>query len=513
MTSHADLPLGALSVGSLLLERAEDSPDAPFLDVESDDGEVRCFTYAQALELALQGARVLAACGVGSGERCALAIDNRAEFLACWFGAALIGATIVPMNPAATRREFEHMIGHSRSSAVIAIPTAVDACRDAADVTVVEVGGGFDELADSTATPPLSRSVDPLTPLGVLYTSGTTSVPKGVVVTHANYLVAGEFVARHLRIRSEDRWLVVLPMYHANAQYYSVMSAIVSGASMAVLPRFSATRWGEQARRHRATLGSLFAAPIRMILNHPPAPGDRDNALRITCFAQNLTAAQLDEFEDRFGCPLSQWYGMTETIAPPLANPLHRRRDNSTLGFSTGARIRIVDRTGPTAYPGQSGELQVGGRRGVDLMAGYLDDPAATAAAFDGEWLRTGDIVRQRADGSIEFVDRAKHMIKTGGENVAAAEVEQVVNEHPAVLESAAVGVPDDIRDEQLHVYIVARAGASVDVHDLVEHCAARLAKFKVPKVVHMVDELPRTAVGKVQKHRLGSAPAADPVT
>jgi len=511
VTSAAHLPLGSLSVGSLLVERAEDRPDDPFLDVESDDGEVQCFTYAHVLELARQAARVLASCGVGPGERCALAIGNRAEFLTCWFGAALLGATIVPMNPGSTRREFEHMIGHSRSRVVIAVPTAADACRDAADVTVVEIGDAFDELGDSAATPPLPRAVDPLTALGVLYTSGTTSAPKGVVVTHANYLVAGEVVARHLRVRSDDRWLVVLPMHHANAQYYSVMSALVSGASVAVMPRFSATTWGEQARRHRATLGSLFAAPIRMILNHPPASSDRDNALRVTCFAQNVTVAQLDAFEERFGCPLLQLYGMTETIAPPLANPLLRRRDNSTLGFATGARVRIVDGAGQSVRPGESGELQVGGRRGVDLMAGYLDDPAATTAAFDGEWLRTGDIVRHRPDGSIEFVDRAKHMIKTGGENVAAAEVEQVANEHPAVLESAAVGVPDDIRDEQLHLYVVVRAGASVDVQDLTEHCAARLAKFKVPRKIHVVDELPRTAVGKVQKFRLINTAVAGP--
>jgi len=229
--------------------------------------------------------------------------------------------------------------------------------------------------------------------------------------------------------------------------------------------------------------------------------------LRVVCFAQNVPSPQLLEFEERFDCPLLQLYGMTETIAPPLANPLDRRRDNMTVGFSTGASVRLVDERGEAVVGDLPGELQVSGRRGVDLMAGYLDDPDATAAAFDGDWLRTGDIVRRRDDGAIEFVDRIKHMIKTGGENVAAAEIEHVVNEHELVLESAAVGVPDDIRDEQLHVYVVCRSDDRPTEEEILAHCAAHLAKFKVPRAVHFVDELPRTSVGKIQKHRLGEYP------
>lgn len=506
------LPFGALTVGDLLLQRAEDTPDEPFLDVEADDRSVQRFTYADSLTLARRGAAVLTSCGIGTGDRCGLAIDNRAEFAACWFGAALLGAAVVPMNPGATPREFRHMITHSQARAVVALPDVAAVCRDvgATGVDVIEVGEQFDDRAASQSVPSeRAARVDPLSPLGVLYTSGTTSLPKGVVVTHANYLTAGEAVARHLRIRPDDRWLVVLPMYHANAQYYSVMSALVSGASVALMPRFSATRWGGQARRHKATLGSLFAAPIRMILNHPAQPDDADNSLRVTCFAQNVTASQLADFEQRFGSPLLQLYGMTETIAPTLANPLLRRRDNRTLGFTTGAAVRIVDDAGRTVDAGETGELHVGGARGVSLMAGYLDDPDATERAFDGEWLRTGDIVRQRPDGSVEFVDRLKHMIKSGGENVAAAEVEAVINEHPAVLESAAVGVPDDVRDERLHVFVVARAGATLLEADVIAFCAARLAKFKVPSVVYVVAELPRTSVGKIQKHRLTSVEVA----
>ncbi len=336
----------------------------------------------------------------------------------------------------------------------------------------------------------------------MLYASGTCR-PKGVVVTHANYLVAGDVIANIVRMRSDDRWLVVLPMFHANAQYYSTMSALVSGASVALMHRFSASAWGDQAQRHGATLGSLFAAPVRMILAQPPSPNPLPTSLRATYFGQNVGSTQLEGFEARFGCPLVQWYGMTETIAPPVANPLHRRRDSMTIGQPTGGPIRVVDRQGREVGVGGVGELLVHGVPDVSLMAGYLDDRAATDAAVRDGWLHTGDMVRIEPDGFLSFFDRAKDMIKRSGENVAAAEVERVVNEHPAVFESAAVGVPDPVRDQAIKMYVVRHPDAGVTEDEIIGFCAERMVRFKVPSFIEFVDELPRTSVGKIRKHVL----------
>jgi crotonobetaine/carnitine-CoA ligase len=327
--------------------------------------------------------------------------------------------------------------------------------------------------------------------LAVLYTSGTTSKPKGVMVSHAAYLHCGEAVAQHVRLRPEDRNLIVLPLFHGNAQYYSTMSALVTGASIALAPRFSASRWSEQAALMRATVASLFAAPIRMILAAEPSQYDRKHKLRVTLFAQNVTQDQLDAFEERFGCPLAQLYGMTETVAPPTINPLYGERRNMSIGRPTlDTRVRIED-----------GQLVVAGEPGKTLMSGYLDNPEATADVLRDGWLYTGDGVRADDDGFLYFVDRKKDLIKRAGENVSTVEVEQILDQHPAVYESAVVGLPDEMYDEIVAAFVVPASDVSAD--ELIAFCRDRLAKFKVPARIEFVDELPRTPVGKVQKHLL----------
>lgn len=495
------LPFGTHTVGSLLAEHAADRPDAVFL-VYEDEAGVTTYTYAETLALAQRGAGVLAGLGVGRSDRFGMVVSNRPEFFACWFGAALRGAVMVPMNPQSTVHELAFMLEHSKCKAVIADLDRADDVRSATPTPVVAIGGDFDARGERPIEEePLA--LDPQEPLAVLYTSGTTSRPKGVMVTHANYLTAGEVIANTVRMRSDDRWLIVLPMFHANAQYYSTMSALVSGGSVAVMHRFSASAWGEQARRHAATLGSLFAAPVRMILAQPAPPTVASNSLRATYFGQNVSSAQLRDFEARFGCPLVQWYGMTETIAPPVANPLYRHRDSMTIGQPTGGRIRVVDQQGNDVGAGDVGELLVHGIPGITLMAGYLDDPAATADAVRDGWLHTGDMVRIEPTGALSFFDRAKDMIKRSGENVAAAEVERVVNEHPAVFESAAVGVPDPIRDQAIKMYVVRHNGATATEEEVIAFCAERMTRFKVPSFIEFVEELPRTSVGKIRKHVL----------
>jgi crotonobetaine/carnitine-CoA ligase len=238
-----------------------------------------------------------------------------------------------------------------------------------------------------------------------------------------------------------------------------------------------------------------------MILAKEPRPSDADNALRAVIYAQRIDEAQEAAFQDRFGTRLLQLYGMTETIAPPLMNPLHGPRRNATVGRPVGdVELRLCD---PESRLGDIGELHVRGTPGATLMAGYLDDPDATAAALRDGWLRTGDVLQRDADGWYRFRARVKDMIKSSGENIAAAEVEQVIDAHPAVFESAVVGIPDPIRDEVVKAVVVLDHGASLSPEELIDWCRERMTKFKVPAQVEIVDELPRTSVGKVQKHRL----------
>jgi crotonobetaine/carnitine-CoA ligase len=324
-----------------------------------------------------------------------------------------------------------------------------------------------------------------------------------VRVTHANYVFAGESVAAGLGLTPEDRFLVVLPLFHANAQYYSVMSTLIAGGTIVLAARFSASGWAETAIRHEATIASLFAAPIRMILAKPSRPEWRSHRLRVVAFAQNLTAGEHDAWVRDIGAPLLQLYGMTETIGPPLMNPLWGERRHDSLGrVVLGYRCRITDRDGVAVTPGQAGELRVGGIPGISLMAGYLKDPEATDAVMRDGWLRTGDLVREDEDGLISFVTRAKDMIKRAGENIAAGEIEDVLMGHPAVMDAAVVGVPDPMRDETIVAFVVTVDG-KLDAAALRTWCADHLARFRVPEFFAARTVLPRTSVGKIQKQVL----------
>ncbi|MFR9774053.1 AMP-binding protein [Nocardia sp. SC052] len=501
---NAPIPADTQTVASLLSYWEENTPDAPFLLFLDDDDVITTLDFAAAADLSRRGSAVLSDLGVHRGDRFAVVVDNCPEFFACWFAAARIGAIMVPVSPQSSVDDLDYVFTHALCRAVIcgARQELVVRAASRAGQAVAVVGADYENRSHGPV-PELDEEVDPQDPLAVLYTSGTTSRPKGVVVTHAAYLAAGYVVARHVRLRAGDRWLISLPLFHANAQYYCAMSALTAGASVAVTNRFSASRWPAQAERLGATLASLFAAPIRMILAR--TNGEiRGKRLRATLFAQNLSDREIAEFETRFGCALIQIYGMTETVVPPLMNPLYGHRENMTLGLPTPAvRLRIVDSEGEDVSPGEVGELLVGGEPGLTLMSGYLHDPIATITALRGGWLHTGDLVRALPNGFVAFHDRVKDMIKRSGENVAAAEVEWVLNQHVAVFESAVVGVPDPIRDEAIKAVVVLRDDADIDAADLARHCAGLLPRHKLPDYFEFVDSLPRTSVGKVKKHLL----------
>ncbi|HEX6359603.1 class I adenylate-forming enzyme family protein [Actinophytocola sp.] len=494
--------LDGRTVHGTLAAHAERHPARPFVVFETEPGVTRTIGYGEMWLRARQVAGLLRAAGVSPGDRIGVHLTNCVEFYECWLGAATAGVVTVPTNPLASADELSYLLDHSRCRLVVTQTSLLDTVSAAVKglpVLVTDV----DTLTASTPAEPYDHRSS-TAPVSVLYTSGTTSRPKGVVITHASYLAAGDVVAGHLRLTPVDRQLVVLPLFHGNAQFYSTMSALVTGASIALAPRFSASRWSEQATVLDATVTSLFAAPMRMILAAPPTAYDRAHRLRAGMFAQNLSAAQLTAFEERFGVPMIQLYGMTETVTPPTMNPLYGDRRGNAVGRPvTGARLRIVDDRGKDVAPGESGELLVAGEPGHTIMAGYLDNPEATRQAVRNGWLHTGDRVRADEDGYLYFVDRAKDVIKRAGENVASAEVEAAINAHPEVFECAVVGVPDDIRDEAIKAYVVRTEDATISAEQLREWCRTRLAKFRVPDHVEFVDLLPRTSVGKIQKHLL----------
>jgi len=486
--------VGGRTVADVLRAGARRTPDRELLVFDDLAGGVRSFTWREVLARSTAVARALAGAGIGAGDHVHLHLSNCPEFIFVWFGCALRGAVMVPTNVASSTAELEYILGHVGASLSVADGDGIEVVRRARRAAgIADAVWRADALPEANGAEPVPVQVDALADLAVMYTSGTTSRPKGVRVTHANYVFAGESVAAGLGLLPADRFLVVLPLFHANAQYYSVMSALVTGATVVLAARFSASGWVDSAIRHDATVASLFAAPIRMILAKPNRLRGRSHRLRVVAFAQNLTDAEYRAWERAVGAPLLQLYGMTETIGPPLMNPLWAERRHNSLGrVVLGYRCAITDRDGTS----------VNGIPGVSLMAGYLHDPEATAATLTDGWLRTGDLVREDDDGLITFVARAKDMIKRAGENIAAGEIEDVLMDHPAVIDAAVVGVPDAIRDETIVAFVVTADG-EVDAPALQEWCAGRLARFRVPEFFAGRTALPRTSVGKIQKQLL----------
>jgi crotonobetaine/carnitine-CoA ligase len=360
-----------------------------------------------------------------------------------------------------------------------------------------------DVLKDTSPEVP-EVTIGPEDDLMMLFTSGTTSRPKAVQLTHANAVFAGIFGSQGYKVGSQDRHFMVLPLFHVNAQFISVMPTLVAGATLVMAEQFSATRYMEQARRHKVTTTSLVAATAKMILAQPKHELDGVNDFRLVMYAIAISDEQWVEFETRFNVQLSDLWGMTETLAETTMNPPDLEMKRNCIGLARpGNEIKVVDEEGQEVPTGKVGEMIVQGVPGRTLMKGYYKNPEATAQTIKNGWLYTGDNAYMDEDGYFYFVDRKKDMIKRGGENVAAVEVEYVISLHPKVQEVAVVGVPDPIRDEAIMALVVLKKGETSDADEIITFCKERLAKFKVPSFVEFKESFPKTSIGKVQKNIL----------
>lgn len=484
--------------------------DRVFLEFAPTDGTVVAWTYRE-FDRVVEGVRrSLGAHGLRPGDRIHLVLPNCPAFVAVLLAAARAGWTVLPADPRSTAGELARQAARVRPALAVCGPDQAEAYRGSGAAALVVVMDPADpgQATDERSSP--SAVVEPRSVLGLMFTSGTTSEPKIVEVTQANYAFAGDVMAAAAGLRPGSRFLVVLPLFHANAQYYSLAASICVGATVVLVDGFSASRFLEQADRLRVTHASLFAAPIRMILARA-APVPTSRPLENVWFGQNLTDDEFERFAALVGCRPRQIYGMTETAPAVLMGrrlaPTATGLGRPTLGCHL--RLRHPDTGGPVA-PGDVGRIEVGGLPGLSLFAGYLDDEAATAAAFVERddagltWLDTGDLARVDAAGDVEFVGRGGDMLKVAGENVSVLEVEAVLLDHPAVLDAAVVGVPDPVLDEVPVAFVVPAADAPGTLaEDLRSWCGARLSGPRRPREVHLVDRLPRTAVGKIQRFRL----------
>jgi crotonobetaine/carnitine-CoA ligase len=508
-------PIGDRTINDLLSERADSHGDHTFLVVEDRDGAIAEYTYAEFERVVRRCAGGLHELGVGPGQFVVIHLVNRPELLIAWFAAARLGAAMAPSNVANTAAELQHILEVTEAPLVVTETALVDVVTDAialagsaAKVAVVGESAGsqipFEQLSGSATEPPdVPVSSNDLAEL--IFTSGTTRKPKAVMLTHANCLRAGLDAVHCLWLDDGERCLTALPLFHVNAQAMSLFGTLTVAGTLVVIQEFRASKLWAQVRRHRATQTCLVAMQLRTILAQPPAEGERDHQVRRLFYAINVTDAEKEAFEQRFGITLINGYGLSEGMTLLTCAPVVGPRRWPSIGLpSPGRRILLLDDEGNEVAPGEVGEIVAVGRPGRDIMLGYYKDPEATEAALrPGGRMHTGDNAYADEQGYLYFFDRKKDMIKRAGENVSALEVESVVLDHPLVVEAAVIGVPDDIRDEAVAVVVVASGPDALTADQLIAFCAERLAKFKVPTIVRFADELPKTSIGKVRKDEL----------
>jgi crotonobetaine/carnitine-CoA ligase len=505
------------TVWTLVERRARLAGEERLVTFVDGDGPDETTTWAAVADRAVALAGRLAGLGVRAGERVALFGANSLDYVVALFGVARLGAVCVPLNALLTAPEIAWQLADAGAVALLGEAGAAARLDEAAARSgfsgprVAFRGEAPGWLAVDGAKPgEISPSADLPSPPGpddlfeILYTSGTTGHPKGVMLSHRSMASEGDSVASYWAARPDDVFLGVLPLFHVNAQLVTMLPALASGARLVLTRSFSAGGWIDLVRRHGVTISSIVGTQVRMIMATPERPDDADTTLRVVPYGLNVPPAMWLGFERRFGAPLCNIYGLTEAVAVATCAPLHGDRRIPSVGRpGRGRAVGIFDDDGKEVPPGGEGEIRIRGERGVSLMVGYHGRPEETAATFESDWLRTGDLGRLDEDGYLYFVDRAKDVIKRSGENVSASEVERVLSEFPGVVEAAVVGRPDPVRDEAVVAFVVLGPGPPADVADLDAHCRALLARFKVPEEYHVVDALPKTSIGKIEKKAL----------
>lgn len=513
---HSDMhPFSGLDMPALVDARAARWGEKPFLVWVPFAGPAETVSYAGFRERTLRLAAGLHRRGLREGDFLLVHLDNCLETVLAWHACARLGAVAVTTNARSAGAELSYFAEHSGAVAGITQPKLAALVRESCPglkwLAVTEQDNGdppapgtapaaadsFAALDGDPAELP-ARATDPMAPICVQYTSGTTSRPKGVLWTHANALWGARINAAHQTLGPDDVHLTFLPLFHTNAQAYSVLSSLWAGGTAVLQPRFSASRFWPVALEHGCTWCSMVPFVNRALATLPvPA----EHRFRLWGNAACLDTAP------QFGVPSMGWWGMTETLTHGIyGDPAHRYRPEAIGHPAPEYEIAVIDDDGRPCAPGETGHLRIRGIPGLSLFKEYLNNPQATAESFDADgFFITGDRVTILADGSLQFADRDKDMLKVGGENVASSEIERVILTVPGVVEAAVVAQPDPMRDEVPVAFVLPVDGADRDglAGAVTAACRAALADFKVPVAVHLVDAMPRSTLEKIAKAEL----------
>ena len=475
-------------------------------------------TYQEFYDGVRKAAAMFAGLGIQKEDRVCLFLPNCIEYVYSWFGLSLIGAISVPVNTAYKRDEMAYILTNAEAKGLVADPSLIDVAEAAAvltpsvDVKLLrgadgEAPRGWTDYSVAHAGAEPLKTLPEISPHDVsmlVYTSGTTGNPKGVMCTHLMYVAAGQGFAHWTEATSEDRFFTCLPYYHANIQYYSTMGALASGGTLVVVDRFSASRFWGQVREAQATVVNFIGMMMPVLAKNDPSPDDKDNTVRLFYGSPSFPPEFLADFQERFSTDIIVGFGMTETCFGTIERIGEARRSGSSggprqhpeQGFEN--QVRIADQvTGQHVGVDTVGEITI---HNPAIMPGYWRNDEQNAETLREGWLYTGDLGWVDSDGFLYFVDRKKDIIRRRGENISSQEVENVVKRHPNVLDCAVLAVPSELGEDEVKAYVTPREGATPDPQQLVYWCADNLAYFKVPRYWEVRDELPRTPSLRVRK-------------
>jgi len=448
--------------------------------------------------------------GLGRGDRIAMALPNGLEMIAAFLAASTVG-TAAPLNPAYRLDEFRFYLEDTGARALIVPPTGSDEARQAAGDQTLVIEADLDSQGQvqfssaGIAGPPRARDYpNPDDTALVLHTSGTTSRPKRVPLLHTNLMISARNVAETYQLSAEDVSLCVMPLFHVHGLVASTLATLLTGGTVVVPPRFNPLTFWSAVRDHRASWYSAVPTIHQVLLSRAKAgarPAGAEHLRFIRSCSAALPPQMMADLEERFGVPVLEAYGMTEAAHQMASNPLPpSARKPGSVGCGTAVGIAILDEAGELLPAGAVGEVSI---KGPNVFSGYEGNAEANAASFSQGWFRTGDQGYLDNDGYLTLVGRLKELINRGGEKISPREIDEALLAHPAVAEAVSFGIPDRVYGEEVAAAVVLRGEATEA--ELTAHCRASLADFKCPKVIYIVEAIPRTATGKIQRRNVAA--------
>ncbi len=515
---------------------ARNRADHVFMEYQGWGGIRRQYTYAEFDRFINRTANYFISLGVKKGDNVALQLYNSPEYVSIAMALAKIGAVAIPINMANMVEECEFIYEKCNVSIVVAepdcqpfyiedvpddirwrnpVPVKIDRCYHVSHLLITHHHPGeplFGNAVDFDAQVALQSDdleepcrLSALDTAMIIFTSGTTSHPKGVELTHANMLFGGYFGDWQCALTPDDRLLTTMPAFHSNFQTAALMPVLTAGATLILIEKYSARRYWKQVREYRATSLQLTSMLVRTMMLQPHDECEREHCVRTVQYYLAITDQERDSFEKRFEVRLMNCYGSTESVCWVLTDLSYGERRWPSVGRAgLGYEVEILDERSRPVSAGEVGEIVVRGIPGITLMKGYYRDSRSTESTMDdGGWMHTGDRGYRDEEGWFYFVDRKSNTIKRSGENISASEVEAVLMEHLSIEEAAVIGVPDPVRDQAVKAFLIPKEGCGIDIEEVLRYCARRLAGFKIPSIVEVVEDLPRTSVGKIAKKKL----------